>query len=187
MMHRHQTQGAIIMLASIAVGMKGESNQGEDEKKQEEKRILPSQVPISRVSTTADLDVRRVVPPISEGLIRCPLALWKRIHHKIIFIFISAECQEVIDRGRFSFKAGVSLRPLWCYIFSCFSTKTSCSTPTIIQNTVSILLKYRNDPIYPLTIFRYLKFYSLNFGELLQFSDEYPRSHQKAAVTAQGK
>jgi hypothetical protein len=102
MMHRHQTQGAIIMLASIAVGMKGESNQGEDEKKQEEKRILPSQVPISRVSTTADLDVRRVVPPISEGLIRCPLALWKRIHHKIIFIFISAECQEVIYRGRFS-------------------------------------------------------------------------------------
>jgi hypothetical protein len=108
MMHCQQAQGAIIMLASVVVRMKGEADQGEDEKKQEEKRILPSQVRISRNSTTADLGVRKVVPPISEGLIRCPLALWKKIRHKVIFIFISAECQEVIYRGRFSFKAGVS-------------------------------------------------------------------------------
>jgi hypothetical protein len=30
MMHSHPAQEAINMLASIAVGMKGESNQGED-------------------------------------------------------------------------------------------------------------------------------------------------------------
>jgi hypothetical protein len=110
MMHSHPAQGAILMLASVVVRMKGESNQGEDEKKQEEKRILPSQVRISRISTMADLGVRKVVLPISEGLIRCPSGtLGKEIHRKIIVIFVSAECQEVIYRRRFSFKAGVSL------------------------------------------------------------------------------
>jgi len=72
MMRHHLAKGAIIMLAFVAVGMKGESDQGEDEKKQEKKRILPSQVRISRISTKASLGIRRVSLPISEGLIRCP-------------------------------------------------------------------------------------------------------------------
>ena len=101
MMHARQTQGAIDMLESIVVGMKSEANQGEDQKKQEEKRILPPQMLILRISTMADLHMRRV-PPRFVRVDSLPfLVLRKNSPIKIIILYL--QNVKELCRGRFSF------------------------------------------------------------------------------------